>query len=186
MLQSIQKLLEKLSAMFEAHPVSCGFVAGLVIAFAVLLLCFLVFLLFRTRRLRCIEISSEDGMLRLDSRAVQDAVRAVAESFPAFSVRKVEIRGTQMEIRLAVAMDFLGEDDGNGVVSLSAVAAGFRVATGRMMTEILGVRKPARVDLEILRSRAKYSPGSSKGSESESGGGGEPEPGPDGAEPKSA
>ena len=187
MLQSIQKLLEKLNALFEAHPVSCGFFTGILVAFAVLLLLFLIFLILRSRRLRCIEIRSEDGMLRLDARAVQDAVRAVAESFPAFDVRKVEICGTQAEIRLAVAMDFLGgEADDGSSVSLSSVAAGFRSATGRMMTETLGMRKPSRIDLEILRSRAQYSPGSSKGSESESGGGGEPESGTDGAEPKSA
>ena len=186
MLQSIQKLLEKISAMFEAHPTSCGFVAGLVVAFAFLLLLFLIILLIRSRSLRCIEIRSEDGMLRLDAKAVQDAVRAVAESFPAFSVRKVGLRGTQMELRLVVAMDFLGDDAGG--VSLSSVSSGFRVAAGRMMTETLGMRRPARVDLEIVRSLAKYSPAGNGGSGSEdgSGSGGGPEPGTGGAEPPSA
>ena len=186
MLQSIQKMLEKTSAMFEAHPTSCGFVAGLVIAFALLFLLFLIILLFRSRGLRCIEIRSEDGMLRLDARAVQDAVRAVAESFPAFSVRKVDLRGSQTELRLVVAMDFLGDDAGGGSVSLATVASGFRSATGRMMTETLGMRRPARIDLEIVRSLAKYSPAEDDGSGSEDGAGGEPEPGTGGAEPKSA
>ena len=116
MLQSIQKLLEKTSATVEAHPVSCGFAAGLIVAFVVLLLLFLLFLILRSRKLRCIEISSEDGMLRLNARAVQDAVRAVAESFPAFSVRKVDLRGSQTELRLAVAMDFLGDNVGGASV----------------------------------------------------------------------
>jgi len=186
MLQSIQKLLEKTSAMFEAHPTSCGFVAGLVVAFAVLLLLFLIILLIRSRTLRCIEIRSEDGMVRLDARAVQDAVRAVAETFPAFSVRKVKLLGTQTELRLAVTMDFLGDDIGG--VSLSTVASDFRSAAGRMMTETLGMRRPARIDLEILHSHAKYSPAEGSGSGSEDGtvSGGEPESGTDGAEPRSA
>ena len=179
MLQSIQKLLEKTSATVEAHPVSCGFAAGLIVAFVVLLLLFLLFLILRSRKLRCIEINSEDGMLRIDSRAVQDAVRAVAESFPAFSVRKVELRGTQLELRLAVAMDFLGDNVGGASVSISTVASGFRSAMGRMMTETFGMHKPARIDLEIVRSLAKYSPaeGSGSGSENGSGSGGKPEPG---------
>ena len=185
MLQSIQKLLEKTGALFEAHPVSCGFAAGLFVAFAVLLLFFLFFQILRFRRLSFIEIPSEDGTIRLDARAVQDAVRAVAEEFPAFSVRKVDICGTQTDVRLAVVMDFLGDEDGGSVVSLSSVASGFRAATGQMMTEMLGMRKPARVDLEILRSHAKFSPSESKSAE----GGGDsskPEPGTGGGEPQSA
>ena len=184
MLQSIQKLVEKTGALFEAHPVSCGFATGLFVAFAVLLLFFLVLQIFRSSRLRFIAIPSEDGTLRLDARAVQDAVRAVAEGFPSLSVRRVDICGTQADVRLAVVMDFLGDEDG-AVVSLSSVASGFRVATGQMMTEMLGMRKPARVDLEILHSRAKYSPLESKGAEGVSGGS-EPEPGTGGGEPQSA
>ena len=185
MLQSIQKLVEKTGALFEAHPVSCGFAAGLCVAFAVLLIFFLIFLILRSGRLRFLEIPSEDGTLRLDARAVQDAVRAVAEKFPAFSVRRVDICGTQADVRLAVVVDFLGDENGGAVVSLSSVASGFRAATGQMMTEMLGMRKPARVDLEIQHSLAKYSPAESKGSEggSESSG---PEPGPGGGKPQSA
>lgn len=184
MLQSIQKLMEKTGALFEAHPVSCGFAAGVCVAFAVLFLFFLILWILRSSRLRFIEIPSEDGTLRLDARAVQDAVRAVAEEFPAFSVRRVDICGTQADIRLAVVVDFLGDADGASVVSLSSVASGFRAATGQMMTETLGMRKPARVDLEILHSHAKYSPLESKGSEGGSGSGSES--GTGGGEPQSA
>ena len=186
MLQSIQKLLEKLSATLEAHPTSCGFVAGVVVAFAVLFLIFLVILLLRSRGLRCIEIRSEDGggMLRLSARAVQDAVRAVAGSFPSFSVRKVELRGSQAELKLVVAMDYLGNDIGGGV-SLSSVASDFRSATGQMMTETLGMRKPVRIDLEIVRSLAKYSPAEGSGSKDGSDSGAEPLSGTSGLEPQS-
>ena len=134
MLQSIQKLVEKTDALFEAHPVFCGFAAGLFVAFAVLILFFLILQILRFQRLRFIEIPSQDGTLRLDARAVQDAVRAVAEGFPSLSVRRVDICGTQADIRLAVVVDFLGDEDGGAVVSLSSVASGFRVATGQMMT----------------------------------------------------
>ena len=149
MFQSIQKLAERISSLIGERPFFCGVLTGLVIAFAVLLFLLLLCLAFRSRKLRCIVIPSEGGDLRIDAKAVQDAVRAVATSFPVFDVRRVGLYGKQHEIELEVAMDFNGGD-----VSVSKSAAQFRCAVARMMTETFGMERPGRIELEILRSGA--------------------------------
>ena len=150
MLQSIQKLAERISAQIAERPFSCGVLTGLVIAFAVLLFLLLLFLIFRPRKLRCIVIPFEGGDLRIDAKAVQGAVRSVADKFPAFDVRRVGMYGKQNAVRLEVAMDFIGGDN----VSVSDSAAQFRNAVAHMMTETFGMDRPARIELEILRSGA--------------------------------
>ena len=96
-------------------------------------------------------IPAEGGDLRIDAKAVQGAVRSVAEKFPAFDVRRVGLYGKQNAVELEIAMDFNG---GGDVVSVSDLSAHFRAAVVRMMTETFGMEKPARIELEILRSGA--------------------------------
>lgn len=135
--------------MIAERPFSSGFLMGLVAAFAILILLWLLVLLFRTRKLRFILIPSEEGDLRIDAKAVQGAVRSVAEKFPAFEVRRVSLLGKQKAVELEIAMDFIG-----GGVSVSEVSGQFRAAITRMMTETFGMEKPARIELEIMRSGA--------------------------------
>ncbi len=150
MIQSIRNLVERIGSLIGERPFSCGFLAGLAAAFAVLILLFLLCLIFRSRKLRFIEVPSEGGTLRIDAKAVRGAVQAIAANFPVFEVRKVALYGKQSAVRLDVAADFVGDDE-----SVAESAARFRAAVARMMTETLGMEKPARIELEILRSGAE-------------------------------
>ena len=146
MFQSIVRQVEKISAFIGDHPFSSGFLTGLVTALALALLVVLLDLIFRRHRLRFIVIRMASGELRIDARAVQGAVLAVAKSFPAFTVRKVSLGGKQTAVKLFIAMDF------NGGTSLSELSERFRAAVAQMTTDVLGMEKPARIELEILRS----------------------------------
>lgn len=148
MFQSIAKQVERIGSFIGEHPFSCGFLAGLAVVLAFLLFIFLLGIIFRSRKLRCIVIPVEGGELRIDAKAVQGAVLAVAEKFPAFTVRRVALYGKPNAVELQVAMDF------NGVASLSDQSAQFRAAIARMMTDVLGMEKPALIEFEILRSGA--------------------------------
>ena len=161
MIQSIQDLVERIGSLIGERPFSCGFLAGLAAAFAVLIFLFLICLIFRSRKLRFIEVPSGDGMLRIDAKAVRGAVLAVAANFPAFEVRKVVMYGKRNDAELDIAADFTGSD-----VSVAETAARFRAAVARMMTETLGMEKPARIELEILRSGAEIAAGKETGADS--------------------
>jgi hypothetical protein len=149
MFQSIRQFAEQISTMIAERPFSCGFLAGIAAAFAILLFSGLIVLVFRSRKLCCIVIPSEGGDLRIDAKAVQGAVRSVAQKFPAFDVRRVGLYGKQSSVELEIAMDFNG-----GNASVSDLASQFRAAIVRMMTETFGMDRPARIELEILRSGA--------------------------------
>ena len=149
MFQSIQKLAERIGSLITEQPFSSGFFAGFAAAFAILLFLLLLRFVFRSRKLRCIVIPSEGGDLRIDAKAVQGAVRSVAESFPAFDVRRFGMYGRQDAVELEIAMDFNG-----GNVSVSDLTVQFRAAIVRMMTETFGMEKPARIEFEILRAGA--------------------------------
>jgi hypothetical protein len=149
MFQSIRQLAERISSIVAERPFSCGFLTGLAAAFAILIFFCLLSLISRPRKLRCVVIPSPEGDLRIDAKAVQGAVRSVAEKFPAFDVRRVGLFGKQDAVELEVAMDF-----NDGEVSVSDLAVQFRAAIVRMMTDTFGMEKPARVGLEILRSGA--------------------------------
>ena len=150
MFQSIQKLAERISSLIAERPFSWGVLTGLAAALALLVFFLLLAFLFRSRKLRCIVIPAEGGELRIDAKAVQGAVRSVAQNFPAFYVRRVGLYGTQDAVELEVAMDF----NGAAGLSVSDLSAQFRAAIARMMTETFGMEKPARIELEILRSGA--------------------------------
>ncbi|MBR4254920.1 MAG: hypothetical protein IKQ16_07525 [Lentisphaeria bacterium] len=172
MLQSIQKLAERISSLIAERPFFCGLLTGLAVAFVVLLFLLLLFLIFRPRKLRCIVIPLEGGDLRINAKAVQGAVRSVAEKFPVFDVRRVGMYGKRNAIRLEVAMDFNGGDN----VSVSDSAAQFRDAVAHMMTGTFGMDRPARIELEILRSGAEIDvpaadPSFAAGASAESGSG---------------
>ena len=154
MIQSIQEIVERTESLIGERPFSCGFLAGLAVAFAVLVLLFLLCLIFRSRKLRFIEVPSGDGMLRIDAKAVRGAVLAVAANFPAFEIRKVVMYGKKNAARVDIAADFTGSDE-----SVAATAARFRASVARMMTETLGMEKPAHIELEILRSGAEIAAG---------------------------
>ena len=168
MFQSIQKLAERISSLIAEKPFSCGFFTGLAAVFAILLFLLLLHFVSRPRKLRCIVIPSEGGNLRIDAKAVQGAVRSVAEKFSSFDVRHVGLYGKQNAPELEVAMDFNG-----GNASVSVLAAQFRAAVARMMTETFGMETPARIELEILHSGADIPVG---GAES-AGPGGDAQPG---------
>ena len=172
MFQSVRQLVERFSSLIAERPFSCGFLAGLAVAFALLVFFLLLNLFFRPRKLRRIVIPSEGGDLLIDAKAVQGAVRSLAERFPAFDVRRVGLFGKPDAVVLEVAMDFIG--DGN--LSVSDLSARFRAAVARMMTETFGMGKPARIELEILRSGADI-PASASGENPESGEPSGPEPG---------
>ena len=150
MFQSIQKLAERISSLIAERPFSCGVLTGLAAAISLILLFLFLAFLFRSRKLRCIVIPSAGGDLCIDAKAVQGAVRSVAQNFPAFDVRRVGLYGKQDAAELEVAMDFNGGAD----VSVSDLSAQFRAAIARMMTDTFGMEKPARIQLEILRSGA--------------------------------
>lgn len=149
MFQSIRDLIGKTSAMISDHPFSCGFLAGLAVAFAILLFLLILCLIFRPRGLRRIRIQSESGELRIDARAVQDAVRSLAGGFPAFDVRRIGLYGKQESVEIRIAADFNGGDK-----SVSELAEQFRAAVARLTTETFGMAEPARIHIEILRSLA--------------------------------
>lgn len=148
MFHSISKMVERIGSFVGEHPFFCGFFLGLAAVFAFLLFLFVLLLAFRPRKLRSIVIPSEGGELRIDAKAVQGAVLSVAADFSAFDVRKVALYGKQTAVELLIAMDF------NGGSSLADLSAQFRAAVARMMTDVLGMEKPARIELEILHSYA--------------------------------
>ena len=150
MFQSVRQFAEKISSLIAERPFSCGVLTGLAAALALLLFFLLLAFIFRSRKLRCIVIPSAGGDLCIDAKAVQGAVRSVAQNFPAFDVRRVGLYGTQDAVELEVAMDF----NGAAGLSVSDLSAQFRAAIARMMTETFGMEKPARIELEILRSGA--------------------------------
>ena len=150
MFQSVRQLAERISSLVAERPFSYGVLTGLAVALALLLLFLLLGFISRSRKLRRIVIPAEGGELRIDAKAVQGAVRSVAQNFPAFDVRRVGLYGTQDAVELEVAMDF----NGAAGLSVSDLSAQFRAAIARMMTETFGMEKPARIELEILRSGA--------------------------------
>ena len=152
MFQSVRQLVERISSIIAERPFSWGVLTGLAVALALLLFFLLLAFLFRSRKLRCIVIPSEGGDLRIDSKAVQGAVRSVAANYSAFDIRRVGLFGKQDAVELEIAMDFNG---GDADVSVSEQAAQFRAAVVRMMTGTFGMEKPARIGLEILRSGAE-------------------------------
>lgn len=152
MFQSVRQLAERISSIIAERPFAWGVLAGLAAALLLLLGFLLICLIFRSRKLRRIVIPSEGGDLRIDAKAVQGAVRSVAENFPAFDVRRVGLYGKQDAVDLEVAMDFCG---GDADISLSELSVQFRAAVARMMTETFGMEKPARIEVEILRSVAR-------------------------------
>ena len=158
MFQSIARQVERIGSFIGERPFSCGFLAGIIAALALVLFVVLIELLSRPRKLRCIVIPAEGGELRIDAKAVQGAVLAVAEAFPAFTVRKVSLYGKQAAVELQVAMDF------NGGSALSDLSVQFRAAVARMMTDVLGMDRPAQIGLEILRSGADVPDGGEAGS----------------------
>lgn len=149
MFQSIRDLIEKTTAMVSVHPFSSGFLAGLAAAFAILLFLLLLCLVFRPRGLRSIRIPSENGELRIDAKAVQDAIRSLAGGFPAFDVRRIGLYGKQEAVEIRIGVDFIGGDR-----SVSEFAEQFRAAVARLTTETFGMATPARIHIEILRSLA--------------------------------
>ena len=150
MFQSVRQFAERISSLIAERPFSCGVLTGLAAALALLLFFLLLAFIFRSRKLRCIVIPSAGGDLCIDAKAVQGAVRSVAQNFPAFDVRRVGLYGKQDAAELKVAMDFNGGVD----MSVSDLSAQFRAAIARMMTDTFGMEKPARIQLEILRSGA--------------------------------
>jgi len=163
MFQSIRDLIDKIGAMVSDHPFSCGFLAGLAAAFAILFVLLLLCLIFRPRGLRCIRIPSENGELRIDAKAVQDAIRSLAGGFRAFDVRRIGLYGKQDAVEIRIAVDFNGGDK-----PVSVLADRFRAAVARLTTETFGMTTPARIHLEILRSLADVpvvsaDPGTSSG-----------------------
>lgn len=152
MFQSVRQFAEKISSLIAERPFSWGFLTGLAVALALLLLFLLLGFAFRSRKLRRIVIPSEGGELRIDAKAVQGAVRSVARNFPAFDVRRVGLYGKQTAAELEIEVDFIGGDANQ---SLSELSAQFRAAVARMMTGTFGMEKPARIELEILRSGAE-------------------------------
>ena len=151
MLQSVRQLVERISSIIAERPFSWGVLTGLAAALALILLFVLLGILLRSRKLRRIVIPAEGGELRIDAKAVQGAVRSVAQKFPAFDVRRVGLYGKQNAAELEIAVDFNGGDANH---SISELAAQFRAAVARMMTETFGMEKPARIELDILRSGA--------------------------------
>ena len=149
MFQSIRDLFEKISSMVSDHPFSCGFLAGLAVAFAILLFLLLLCFIFRPRGLRRIRIQSENGEFHIDAKAVQDAIRALAGSFSAFNVRRIGLYGKQEAVEIRIAADFNG-----GEKSILELAEQLRAAVARLTTEMFGMAVPARIRIEILRSLA--------------------------------
>ena len=149
MFRSIQNLIERTMALIADHPFPCGFLAGLAAAFAILIFLLLLCLVFRPRGLRWIVISSEGGDLRIGTKAVQDAIRALAANFPAFEVRRIGLYGKQPDVEFRVGADFNGGDK-----PVSELAAQFRAAVARLAAETFGMDGAIRINIEILRSLA--------------------------------
>ena len=149
MFRSIQNLIERTMALIADHPFPCGFLAGLAAAFAILVFLLLLCLLFRPRGLRWIVIPSEGGELRIGAKAVQDAIRALAVSFPAFEVRRIGLYGKQPAVEFRIGVDFNGGD-----APVSELAAQFRAAVARLVAETFGMDGSVRINIEILRSLA--------------------------------
>ena len=80
---------------------------------------------------------------------MQGSVLAVAANFPAFTVRKVTLYGKQTAAELLILLDY------NGGESVATLAARFRSAVTLMMTDTFGMDKPAKIELEIVRSFAE-------------------------------
>ena len=135
--------------MNPERPFLSGFLLGLAVAAAILIVLSLIVLIFRSRRLRRIVVPSESGELRIDAKAIQGAVKALARDHTAFSVRKVTLLGKQPAFKLKIEADFNG-----GEASVSVLADRFRAAVVRMMTEMLGTERPAQVEVEIRQSYA--------------------------------
>ncbi|MBR5680734.1 MAG: hypothetical protein IKX19_08770, partial [Clostridia bacterium] len=106
----------------------------------------LLWLLLAPRKLGGIVVSTEGGELRIDAKAVQGSVLAVAANFPAFTVRKVSLYGKQAAPELEIQLDY------NGGESVASLASRFRSAVNLMMTDTFGMEKPAKIELEVVRS----------------------------------
>ena len=149
MFQSLRHFAERISHVIAERPFLSGFLLGLAVAAAILLVLFLVTLLFRPRKLRRIVVQSEGGELRIDAKAVQGAVKTLARKYTAFSIRKVGLYGKQPAFSLKIEADFNG-----GGASVSVLAAQFRAAIVQMMTDMLGTERPSKIEVEIRQSYA--------------------------------
>ena len=148
MLLTIQNWIAAVSDAIGQRPFFFGFLTGLAALLAVLLVLILLALLLAPRKLRGITVSAEGGELRIDAKAVQGSVLAVAANFPAFTVRKVSLYGKQAAPELQIQLDY------NGGESVASLAARFRAAVNLMMTDTFGMEKPAKIELEVVRSFA--------------------------------
>ena len=148
MIQTIQNWVAAVSEAVARSPFFFGFLTGLAALLAVLLLLAILWLLLAPRKLGCIVVSSEGGELRIDAKAVQGSVLAVASNIPAFTVRKVSLYGKQAAPELLIQLDY------NGGESVATLAARFRAAVNLMMTDTFGMEKPAKIELEVVRSFA--------------------------------
>ena len=148
MIQTIQNWVAAVSDAVAKSPFFFGFLTGLAALLAVLLVLILLWLLLAPRKLGGIVVSTEGGELRIDAKAVQGSVLAVAANFPAFTVRKVSLYGKQAAPELLIQLDY------NGGESVATLAARFRAAVNLMMTDTFGMEKPAKIELEVVRSFA--------------------------------
>lgn len=148
MIQTIQNWVAAVSEAVARSPFFFGFLTGLAALLAVLLLLAILWLLLAPRKLGCIVVSTEGGELRIDAKAVQGSVLAVAANIPAFTVRKVSLYGKQAAPELLIQLDY------NGGESVATLAARFRAAVNLMMTDTFGMEKPAKIELEVVRSFA--------------------------------
>ena len=148
MFQTIQNWVAAVSDAVAKSPFFFGFLTGLAALLAVLLILVILWLLLAPRKLRFIVVSAEGGELRIDAKAVQGSVLAVAANFPAFTVRKVSLYGKQAAPAMLIQLDY------NGGESVAALAARFRAAVNLMMTDTFGMEKPATIELEVVRSFA--------------------------------
>ena len=148
MIQTIQNWVAAVSEAVARSPFFFGFLTGLAALLAVLLLLAILWLLLAPRKLGSILVSAEGGELRIDAKAVQGSVLAVAANFPAFTVRKVSLYGKQAAPELRIQLDY------NGGESVASLAARFRAAVNLMMTDTFGMEKPAEIELEVVRSFA--------------------------------
>ena len=149
MFQSLRQFLVRIGLMNPERPFLSGFLLGLAVAAAILLVLSLAVLIFRSRRLRRIVVPSEGGELRIDAKAVQGAVKTLARKYTAFSIRKVGLYGKQPAFKLKIVADFNG-----GGASVSVLAAQFRAAVVQMMTDMLGTERPSEIEVEIRQSYA--------------------------------
>jgi len=148
MFQTIQNWIAAVSDAIGQRPFFFGFLTGLAALLAVLLVLVFLALLLAPRKLGGIVVSTEGGELRIDAKAVQGSVLAVAANFPAFTVRKVSLYGKQSAPELQIQLDY------NGGESVASLAARFRAAVNLMMTGTFGMEQPAKIELEVVRSFA--------------------------------